>query len=79
MNRCECCGAEVRRLREYQTNYGDKKSTILICSNCFDEALAISREMISNTGEIAFKFAKGEKSTSFTMNDGRRIIIRMAE
>jgi len=79
MNRCECCGAEVRRLREYQTNYGDGSSAVMVCSNCFDEAISISRELLANAGAIAFEFAKGENSTSFAMQDKRRVLLQVFE
>lgn len=73
MGICQCCGVETRRLRRYQKNYGDESSEVLVCPNCFAEALELSKDILDHAGQIAFALAHGQTSYSLTTSDGREI------
>lgn len=73
MGHCQCCGVEARRLRRYQKIYGDESSEVLVCSNCFVEALDLSKDILDHAGQIAFAFTNGQASYCLTTSDGREI------
>ena len=73
MGSCQCCGVESRRLRKYQKSYGDESSEVLVCSNCFTEALDLSKDILDHAGQIAFAFTNGQNSYCLTTSDGREI------
>ena len=73
MDKCACCGGEFRRLRRYQKSYGDESSEVLVCSNCFAEAIDLSKDILDHAGQIAFAFASGQNSYCIETSDGREI------
>ena len=77
MGICACCEVEHRRLRRYQKVYGDESSEVMICSNCFTEALDLSKDILEHAGSIAFIISKGNKSYSFTTTDGRQVTVEI--
>lgn len=77
MDGCACCGGEFRRLRRYQKNYGDESSEVLVCANCFSDAVSLSKDILDNAGAISFLFAKGEKRVKFPTSDGREITLEI--
>ena len=77
MDYCACCGTGARRLRRYQKSYGDESSEVMVCSNCFTEALDLSKDLLGNAGSIAFSLAKGDSHYSFETSDGRTITVEI--
>lgn len=77
MIRCGCCGAEVRRTRQYQEIWGDERSEVDLCLNCFSESVHVGQELRDNSGSISLAITKGEKSISFVLADGRRVSLQV--
>ena len=73
MDSCQCCGVDARRLRRYQKVYGDAFSEVLVCSNCFTEALDLTKDILDNAGTIALAITSGEQSCAMVTSDGREL------
>ena len=77
MGTCQCCGVEARRLRRYQKIYGDASSEVSVCSNCFTEALDLTKDILDNAGAISLAITSGERSCIMTTSDGRELRVEV--
>ena len=77
MDACACCGVEVRRLRRYQKVYGDESSEVSVCSNCFAEALDLTKDILDNAGTISLAITKGDTSYLMITSDGRELRVEV--
>ncbi len=77
MGTCQCCGVGARRLRRYQKIYGDSSSEVSVCSNCFTEALDISKDILDHAGTIALSITSGNQSFWMMTSDGRELRIEV--
>lgn len=77
MGICQCCGVEARRLRRYQKVYGDASSEVSVCSNCFTEALDLTKDVLDNAGTIALSITSGNQSCLMVTSDGRELRVEV--
>jgi hypothetical protein len=67
------------RVRPFQVIWGIKSSEIQVCNPCFSILANTSQEIRDKSGELSCAINSGAAEIPFTLEDGRKIILRVAK